>query len=106
MSNLDFYRDLGAEVIEEDYGWLNYYINGEDCYLENMHIEKSFRGKGYAQGFAADLEDIARLKGCKNITTTINTKREGVERSMKAILKHGFKFLDAGNGWLSFYKEL
>jgi GNAT superfamily N-acetyltransferase len=103
---LDYFRQSGSNVIETDTGWANYYVFGEECYIEIMFIYDDERKKGSATKLADIITEKAKEAGCKYLSTTICTSKPDVERSLRAILSYGFKFYKADEKSIWFAKEL
>lgn len=106
MNPLDYYRDLGSEVLETEHGWANYYLGDLECYIENIFITKEARRSGHAKALGLALEEIARENGCKYMIGSTNTTKPGVERSIMGMLSFGYKYLSSSEGAIFFKKEL
>lgn len=83
----------GKAIIEREYGFATYYINGPECYIADVFIAKDHRGKGLSVKLGIEIEDIAREKGCKFISFSIHPGSMGAEHSVLILLKEGFRFV-------------
>lgn len=96
----------GFEIIEDEHGFATYRIKGEECYLRDVFIKPEFRQTGVGRSYVEKISDIAKVAGCKLLTTTACPFSEGVTESVTAILKVGFKIHSTGADRIVFYKGL
>lgn len=106
MNPLNYFKDMGSEIMETEHGWANYIISGAECYIENIYVEPKVRKSGHATIIADRIAKIAKEKGCKYLTGSTNTKKPQVEQSMLALLGYGMKFLSSSENAIFYYKEL
>ena len=106
-SPLDFFRERGAQVIEESFGWVNFYPLGEYCYLENMFIHKEFRKTQHGTSLLNRVELSAKeVYGCKYLTTTISKHFGDPEPTLKICKKRGFEVCGTSEDAIILIKEL
>ena len=94
-------------VVEDSKGFYTYYINGPECFLEDLYVTPEHRNKGVASGYQYDL--LCRAKneyGCKWMKCNIVIGANMAEESAQAILKNGYKFSSANGVYVFFKKEL
>lgn len=105
---LDFYREIGSHVMENEHGWLNYYINSDgNCYLENLYIYPESRKSQKFTSLLSCLElQAVELHGCKMLFTSINRHIPQVDINLQIALKRGFKFHLSNNDAIILKKEL
>lgn len=101
-----YFEEMGSEVIETPYGWANYIIKGQECYIENIYVLPEHRKKKEASFIADEIYKIAQERGCKYLLGSTNTKAPSVERSIQVILGYGFKYLRSDENSIWYYKEL
>ncbi len=89
-----------------DEGFAEYKINGEECYIRSIWVEKDFRKKGIASDMADDISRIAIGQGCKYLTGTVDVTANGAHESMLVLLAYGFRLHSAVNYGLFFRKSL
>lgn len=91
---LDFFRERGGFVIEQEHGWINYYVNSNGtAYLENMFIYPEFRQSQNGTYLLTIFEiELKEIRGIDLYYTSINRKFGDVEKTMQICLKRGFKF--------------
>ena len=106
MNPLDFFKDMGSEVFENETGWANYIISGKECYIENIYTAPEYRKTGRASEIADKITAIAKERGCTTLLGSTNTTKPSVERSIQVILSYGFKYLRSDEVSIWYYKEI
>lgn len=93
--------------MENEHGWLNYYIMGNDAYLENMYIypesRKSQHGTALLSAFELKLKEIHQVKF---LITTISRIWGNADKTLGICLKRGFKFHFSDNLAIILKKEI
>lgn len=105
---LDFYRERGGFVIENDHGWLNYYIlpNGA-AYLENLYIYPESRNDQEGTYLLSILEmELKEIRGVYSYYTTINRKFGDTDKTLQICLKRGFNFHSSTEDGIFLKKEI
>lgn len=94
--------------MENEFGWLNCYIYGDNAYLENLHIYKEHRKKQHGTMMLSNLELVLKeLHSVKVLHTSISrTGLEDPDRNLQITLKRGFKFSSSTNDVIILKKEL
>lgn len=104
---LDFYRERGAIVIENENGWANYFIEGELAYLQNMYVYPEKRNKQNGSSLLNQLElSMKELHGCKRIVTTISRIWGDSNQTLLICLKRGFKLSNMTSDAIILEKEI
>lgn len=109
INPLDFFIERGGKVIENENGWLNYYVDGNVAYLENMYIYPNKRKLQNGTSLLSQLEiALKELHSCKFMFTTINRVigKENVDKTLLICLKRGFEFSSADAGAIFLKKEI
>lgn len=101
-----YFEEMGSEVIETPYGWANYIVTGQECYIENIYVLPEYRKKKEASLIADKITEIAKERGCKYLLGSTNTKKPSVERSIQAIIGYGFKYLRSDENSIWYFKEI
>ena len=55
----------GIEVLESEFGFITYKLNGEECFIVDMCVDKSTRMQGHGRFLLNELESIAKNAGAK-----------------------------------------
>ncbi len=97
---------FGKDIVEDNEGFVSFSIVNDECYVEDVYVIPEARLKGKTDVLMAKVVSIAKEKGCKYLTTTINPGIKTVERSMIVILNYGFKFHSSEKNKIIFIKEL
>ena len=95
-----FEEEAGYKAIEEDYGFILYYISGTECLITDFFVDPSLRGQGYGQKLANKVAEIAKANGCKHLTgnITLDPNRPEVNtRKTRIYIEYGFKLQRAFN---------
>ena len=109
--NLSLYGEYiqereGKSIIENDFGFATFLINGDECYVCDIYIKKEHRIKNIASKFTDEIADIGREMGCKYLLGTVTPSLRGATVSMKAQLAYGFKIHAAKDDFIFLRKEL
>lgn len=96
----------GKEIIESEVGFATYYFLDDNCYIQNIFVEKDYRKIGEASRLAQEIEKIAKSKGCKKLYGTVCPSANGSTESIKVLLAYGFKLDSSINNLIAFVKDL
>lgn len=96
----------GKRIIEEDYGFVVYQIFNDQCYIEDIFIEKQCRRAGLASELADEVVLKAKECGCKTLLGSVVPTANGATESMKALLAYGFKVQSAKENFIWFSMEI
>jgi GNAT superfamily N-acetyltransferase len=83
----------GRDVIEIDkVAFVTYFIHLDikECYIEDMYIRPRYRNGGLCFKILKNVEDIARKKGCTNLTHGIVKSHKNFEMIKLISEKYGF----------------
>ncbi len=82
---------LGWSVVENDFGFIAYSINGEDASIEEFYVIPEKRGTRVAKELADTA--IAEIKECNaiRIWAKVTPSLPGAEKALKTNLHYGFK---------------
>lgn len=100
------------QVLEKDCGFICYKIRNDECFIQDIFVQRTERLKGYARELTREVEGLAKEKGCKFMTCWVsnfwvgNDYSSAASESLKAILHDGFKILSAQNGRITLFREI
>lgn len=94
------------QILETGAGFATYHFLPNECYIEDIYVLPEFRTKQAASDLADQIAAIAKAKGYKHLTGSVNTKIKDPTTSMKVLLAYGFKFLRADQHAVWFVKDL
>lgn len=97
---------LGAEILEDDTGFIVYTINNGECFIHEMSVREIVRAQGYGKTLISDLEKIAKENNCHDITANIHLWDKNSSNTLIAALKTGFQVGKANNDVLLIFKNL
>jgi GNAT superfamily N-acetyltransferase len=106
---LDFFRERGGYVVENENGWCNYYIQNNTAYLENLYVYPEKRQKQLGTSLLSVFEmELQELHNINIVLTTISLTlgRENAEKTLGIALKRGFKFYGSDASAIILKKEL
>jgi GNAT superfamily N-acetyltransferase len=91
-------------LIKSSVGWLGYLavnIKAEELFLSKLYLLRQYRGKSYGRQAINFIEGLAKLKGLKKISLTVNRHNAS---SIEAYRKFGFlisgaQVQDIGSGF-------
>lgn len=104
---LDYFRERGCKVMENEHGWANYYLYGKEAYLENLYIYPEARKNQYGTSMLSCIEMEAKeIHGCQWLVTTISRGLPDPDLNLQICLKRGFSFHSSNNDAIILKKEL
>jgi GNAT superfamily N-acetyltransferase len=109
-------RDLYAEYMQEregvsflfkeDKGFVQYRINGEECYIQVIYVVPEQRRTGLAAQMADEVEAIAKEHGCTFLTGSCDPTAKGSTESATAMIRTGFKLHSARENFIVFIRSI
>lgn len=81
----------GREIIEADFGFATYVINGPQVYIEDIYVRPEYRKQNFATRLADKVKEKAKAQGCTHMLGTVNCTFKDPTTSLKALLGYGFK---------------
>lgn len=104
---LDFYRERGAIVIENEHGWANFFVMGKTGYLQNLYVYPTSRNKQNGTSILTNVEiSMKELHNCEKIITTISRLWGDPDKTLLITLKRGFKLESMTEDAIFLSKEL
>jgi GNAT superfamily N-acetyltransferase len=101
--------ECGRDIIEIDkVAFVTYFIHTDtkECYIEDMYIRPRYRNGGLCFKILKNVEDIAKKKGCTELTHGI-VKAHKDHKTIKLISeKYGFRFVHETETEVYFAKEI
>ena len=95
-----------GEILENEFGFITYRIVEKECFIMDMCIDTSKRGRGFGKILVYDLERIALEKGCDVISANVHLWDKGASNTMLAALTVGFEIAQANNNVILIIKKL
>jgi hypothetical protein len=96
----------GKEVLETEYGFASWCIDGEVCYIEDIFVDLYHRQSGLAAKMADDICRLAKDRGCKTLLGSVNVQTQGSTTSMKVLLAYGMKLRSVNGQMIYLTKEI
>jgi ribosomal protein S18 acetylase RimI-like enzyme len=96
----------GLEVLESEYGFVTYKFRHPDCYIQDIYVVPEKRQSGIAAEMADKVADIAKSKGYKILTGSIDYRANGADISEKVLRGYGMKPYVTEGSLTYFFKEL
>lgn len=87
----------GYEVIEHDYGFLTYRIEGEVCRAIEIFVPEENRGCGFWQMLWQELIGICVAAGVKRIIGFVDITKPEPETRLRAYMRFGAKLKGTEN---------
>lgn len=97
---------LGADILEDDTGFIVYTLAGDECFIQDMAVRKGVAGMGYGKTLIADLEELAKKAGCKFISANVHLWDKGAPNTLTAAFKTGFELQNAQNQIITIIKKI
>lgn len=96
----------GAEIVEDNNGFATFKVTGDVCYIMDIYVVPEKRKFNVAGGYADQISDIAKLRGCKRLLGTVSPAAKGSTTSLKVLLGYGFTLDSSDSNMIYFFKEL
>lgn len=97
----DFYKEeFGWDCIQNEYGFIFYFLNGKECYVSALYTRPEYRKSIEAKKLFSKVKEIALNNNCEFITANIGAgpnREELSSKIMKCYLAMGFKVCNANN---------
>lgn len=94
------------ECIADEKSFINYQIEGENCYSRDCFVLPEFRREKIATKLVDQVAEIASKAGCKLLWGSVSLKAENNSESMQAMLYYGFKLSHSSGEMIYLKKEL
>lgn len=96
----------GVQSLIRENCFATYIINGDECYIRDIWVEREFRKSGLASKIADEIVKIAEVTGCKYLTGSVMPSAKNSTESIKVLLAYGFKLHSSVVNGIIFRKEL
>lgn len=110
LKNTPYYQyvkdRLGADILEDETGFIVYSIAGQECFIQEMAVRKNAAGMGYGKALIAELEEIAKKADCKFISANVQLWDKGAANTLTAAFKTGFELSQANNQIITIIKKI
>lgn len=97
---------LGADILEDESGFIVYSIKENECFIQDMHIRHVVRNQGYGKALVEQLEEIAKNNKCDVITANVHLWDAGCNNTIAAAIKTGFTLGRAENNVILIIKKI
>ncbi len=95
-----------VDSISNDFGFVTYIIQGDECYIRDIWIDKRFRTLNEASKLADKVAEIARERGCKYLTGSVCPAANEATVSLRVLLGYGMELLKSSENLIIFKKDL
>jgi GNAT superfamily N-acetyltransferase len=82
----------GRHILETDQGFITYHLfdNGE-CYIVDVYVVPEARKSGLSMKMKADVETLAKTKGCHTLIGSVCTDTNDSVRNLNILLSDGWR---------------
>jgi GNAT superfamily N-acetyltransferase len=94
------------EIIENDYGFIVYKIEKDECHISELFVSKEHRRSKVGTELADKVQSIAKEAGCKYLTCFSMPCSATVTGSLMAKLQYGFKVHSCQQDRIVLFKEI
>lgn len=90
----DFLKETNVkQIIESEFGFMTYYINGKECYIADCYVVPDKRRSRLCWEMADMVTAIAKSKGCDLLTGSVVPQAVGSTNSLKMLLSYGMSLI-------------
>lgn len=89
------------------HGFASYVFPDENtCYIKDIYVVPELRKTGLASDIAANIEAIAKQRGCTRLIGSVVPSAKGSTSSLKVLLSYGFRLESSANDFILFVKDI
>jgi predicted GNAT superfamily acetyltransferase len=96
----------GMSVLEKEHGFAVFRVQSDTVYLRDIFVVEAKRKTHLAKEMADEVAEIARRKGCKYMTGTVNPNLPSATNSILVLAAYGMNLISANQDALLFGKEI
>lgn len=97
---------FSVDTLETTYGFIEYKIVGQECFIVTLYIKPNERGKGYYRVLLNNLVDLVKSRGVTSLVSELRLDIPEPETSMAMHLSYGAKLHSAYNNVIVWRKEI
>lgn len=86
------------EIIEKDWGFVSYKINGPEIYLADIYVRPDQRSLGRSRELVNEVIEVGKNANCEILTANIHCADPNVNKTLIVSLHLGFEVKGANNG--------
>lgn len=108
---MTYYKDYlkereGIDVLEATDGFATYILRPTDCYVIDIYVVPEKRQSGLAAQMADQIANIARSKGIKFLTGSVDKRDPQALRNEKVLIAYGMHKAREHEHMIYFIKEI
>lgn len=96
----------GLEVLEKEHGFATYIFRTFDCYIQDIYVVPEKRNSKFASHLADEVCQIAKEKGFKTLTGSVDLRASSYATSEKVLKGYGMRFYKKEGYITYYYKEI
>lgn len=96
----------GIDVLESERGFATYLLRPTDCYIIDIYVVPEARQTGLAAQMANQIAAIAKSKGIKFLTGSVDKRDPQASRNEKVLIAYGMRKAREDEHIIYFIKEL
>lgn len=96
----------GIDVLEASDGFATYLLRPTDCYIIDIYVVPEKRQSGLAAQMADQIADIARSKGIKFLTGSVDKRDPQAARNEKVLIAYGMHKAREQDHMVYYLKEI
>ncbi len=97
---------LGVETLQDQSGFVCFKIESEECFIQELYVRPEMRRIGAASLLIKDVCRLAKERGCKIVSCSVNAQANGATEAMKVVLSCGGTLALVSGQNIYFKKEL
>jgi hypothetical protein len=100
-------KGFGPRILySEGVGFATYHMHQDECYIEDIYIIPEKRKSNEAANIANSIIVMAKERGLKLLTGSVNLKANGKDSSMRVLLAYGMSPVATNGDLVYFSKEI
>jgi GNAT superfamily N-acetyltransferase len=96
----------GTELVEGDFGFATYKIDGKVCYIKDLYIVPEKRKLGLASKIADDICALAKQNGCDRLLGSVSLEDPNADANSRVLTAYGMKMFKTVDSMVYFTKEI
>jgi ribosomal protein S18 acetylase RimI-like enzyme len=96
----------GIETLESEHGFATYLLRPTDCYIIDIYVVPELRQSGLAKQLADQIVEIAKERGIKLLTGSVDRRDPNAQRNEAVLLAYGMRKAREDNFMNYYLKEI
>lgn len=102
----EYIRERDQDIIEDELGFISFYVSAPKIMLEDFYVKKEARGKGHGLYLIKELEKLGKERGCNQLVATVVSSLPLATDTLRMCIRFGLKVIGSDNKYVWLSKEI